>query len=94
MRTFGDIALSLISEKKSDSIYGDVFLKWQEIVGEELANIVVPHKIVKMDEKNLLVVKSQNGCPIELQHDSLRIIKALNRYFKSDLFSVIRVIQK
>ena len=94
MRRFGDVALSLISENKSNSIYNDVFLKWREIVGEELADVVVPHKIVKIDKKNLLIVRSQNGCPVELQHDSFRIIQALNRYFECDLFSIIRVIQE
>ena len=94
MRRFGNIALSLMSEKKFDSIYNDVFLKWREIVGDELADTVVPYKIVKIDKKALLILKSQNGCPVEQQHDSFQIIKAINRYFKQDLFSIIRVIQK
>lgn len=94
MRKVGDIAHSLVSEKKSESFFSDIFFKWSEIVGVQLANTVIPYKIMKMNEKNLLIVKSQNGSPVELQHDSLKIIKALNKHFKCNLFSVIRVIQK
>lgn len=94
MRKAGDIAHSLISESGFEVSYRDVFLKWREIVGDELSASVDPHKIVKMNKKNLLIVKSRGKCPVELQHDSLKIIKSLNKYFGIELFSVIRVIQK
>ena len=71
----------------------DIFVKWDQIVGDDLARCVEPHKVVKMNGSNILIVKSKNCCATEVQHNSLQLIEKLNSYFQNDLFSVVRVIQ-
>lgn len=92
MRGLSNIAEALIKESKLDPTISDIFVKWNEIVGEDLAQCIEPHKVVKMNGINILIVRTKNCCATEIQHDSLRIIEKLNEYFKKDFFSVIRVI--
>jgi len=94
MRGLSNIAESLIKESNLNPTVSDVFVKWNQIVGEELSKYVEPHKVVKMNGSNILIVKTKNCCATEIQHDSLQLIEKLNSYFKNDLFSVVRVIQE
>lgn len=94
MRSLSSIAESLIEGSDLDPTVSDVFVKWNQIVGEELAQYVEPHKVTKMNDSNILVVKSKNCCVTEVQHNSLQLIEKLNGYFQNDLFSVVRVIQE
>ncbi len=93
MRGLSNIAESLIRESELNPTVSDIFVKWDKIVGEDLARCIEPHKVIKMNGSNILVVKSKRCCAIEIQHDSLQLIEKLNKYFKDDLFSVVRVIQ-
>lgn len=93
MRGLSNIAESLIRESNLDPAVSDVFVKWDQIVGEELAQYIEPHKVIKMNGSNILVVKSKNCCATEVQHNSLQLIEKLNGYFQNDIFSVVRVIQ-
>ena len=94
MRGLSNIAESLVKESKLDPTVSDVFVKWDQIVGEEIAQYIEPHKVIKMNNSNILVVKSKNGCATEIQHNSLQLIEKLNCYFRNDVFSVVRVIQE
>ncbi len=94
VRGLSNIAESLIKESNLNPTVSDVFVKWDQIVGENLARYVEPHKVVKMNGSNVLIVKSKNCCATEIQHDSLQLIEKLNSYFQSNLFSVVRVIQE
>ena len=94
MRGLSNIAESVIKESNLNPTVSDVFVKWNQIVGEELAQYLEPHKVVKMNGSNILVVKSKNCCATEIQHNSLQLIEKLNGYFRSDVFSVVRVIRE
>ena len=94
MRGLSNIAESLIRESNLDPAVSDVFVKWDQIVGEELAQYIEPYKVIKMNGSNILVVKSKNCCATEVQHNSLQLIEKLNGYFQNDIFSVVRVIQE
>ena len=94
VRGLSNIAESLIKESNLNPTVSDVFVRWDRIVGERLAQYVEPHKVVKMNGSNVLIVKSKNCCATEIQHDSLQLIEKLNNYFQSNLFSVVRVIQE
>lgn len=94
MRGLSNIAESLIKESKLNPTVSDVFVKWDQIVGEEIARYIEPYKVIKMNDSNILVVKSKNCCATEIQHNSLQLIEKLNSYFKNNIFSVVRVIQE
>ena len=89
MQTVGNLAESLIS--KSNPAFAEIFVDWRKIVGDSIAEAVDPHKIVKMNDSNVLVLKVKSGCAIEIQHDSLQILNSLNSYFGEKIFSVVRV---
>ena len=93
MKTIGNIAEQLISASSQNHPFSDVFLKWDEIVGENVATLAEPHKIMEMSAGKILIVKAKQGCAIELQHESTNMIDAINSYFKKKSFIAIRVIQ-
>ncbi len=94
MRGLSNIAESLVKESNLNPTISDIFVKWEEIVGEEFSSHIEPHKVVKMNGETILIVKCKNCCAIEVQHDSLQIIDKLNKYFQQKIFSVVRVIQE
>ena len=93
MKTLGNIAEQLISASSQNHPFSDVFLKWDSIVGETIADLAEPHKIMEMSAGKILIVKAKQGCAIELQHESTNMIDAVNSYFKKKSFIAIRVIQ-
>ncbi len=92
VRELSNIVETLIQESDLNPTISDVFVKWNEIIGESIAQYVEPHKVVKMNGFNILIVRAKNCCTTEIQHDSLQIIEKLNEYFKKDFFSAIRII--
>ncbi len=92
MRGLSNIAEALIEESNLNPTISDIFVNWDEIIGENLAQYVEPHKVIKMNGFNILIVQAKNCCAMEIQHDSLQIIEKLNEYLKQDFFSAIRVI--
>jgi len=93
VRGLANIAETLIKESNLSSTISDIFVKWDEIIGEDFAPYVEPHKVIKMNGRNILIVRAKDCCATEVQHDSLQIIEKLNKYFKKEIFSAIRVIQ-
>jgi len=93
MQSLGNIAEHIISNSQRNHSLADVFLKWEEIVGKQLALISEPYKIVEVSAGKILILKIKQGCAIELQHESLTIISLINKYFKETPFTAIRVIQ-
>lgn len=92
MNRVGAIAENLIS-KADRNPFVEVFADWRDIVGAEIADILTPYKVTTILGRNLLVLKANDGCMTELQHQSMQIIDLLNQHFKSKIFSVIRVIK-
>ena len=92
VRELSNIVETLIQKSDLNPTFSDVFVKWNEIIGESIAQYVEPHKVVKMNGFNILIVRAKNCCTTEIQHDSLKIIEKLNEYFKKDFFSAIRII--
>lgn len=92
MNRVGTIAENLLS-KADRNPFVEVFTNWRDIVGEEIADVLTPYKITTIIGRNLLVLKANDGCPAELQHQSMQIIDLLNQHFKSKIFSVVRVIK-
>ncbi len=94
MRGLANIAETLINESNLNSTISDIFVKWSEIIGKNLARYVEPYKLIKMNGRNILIVRAKNCCATEIQHDSFQLIEKLNEYFKKEIFSAIRVIQE
>ena len=93
VRGLAYIVETLIKESNLSPTISDVFVKWGEIIGEDFAQCIEPHKVIKMNNQNILIVRATDCCTTEIQHDSLQIIEKLNKYFNKNIFSAIRVIQ-
>ena len=70
MRGLSNIAETLIKGSNLNPTISDIFVKWDEIIGESIAQCVKPHKVIKMNKQNILVVKVKDCCAMEIQHDS------------------------
>jgi len=87
-----DIAKKFITSK-SKPFATDIFLKWEEVVGENYAKITKPYKITQVAQQKILVIQTPPGYGLIVQHESLEILKKANRYLKQKYFYQIKVIQ-
>ena len=92
MQRIGNV-LQKLSNAELPTPQMDLFSNWEEIVGKEISEIVRPHKVGKFRDINILILKAQACCAVEIQHDSLHILNLVNKYFRKKIFSVVRVVQ-
>ncbi|MDR3186819.1 MAG: DciA family protein [Holosporaceae bacterium] len=89
----GDIAKVFVKNIKNRPIYLEIFANWSLVVGERIALISTPHKVVHAGSSNVLVLKTLKGCGLEIQHESLNILNKVNNFLSKNYFSQIKVIQ-
>ncbi len=94
MKPLGNLVKNLLFSEKQKYPFSDIFLKWEEIVGYDIAEISEPVKVINMINGNVLLIKVKGTCAVETQHNSLKIIKAINDYLGNKTFVAIRVIQE
>ncbi|MCR5225094.1 MAG: DciA family protein [Alphaproteobacteria bacterium] len=87
-----DIATNLIKNSVKESKYMELFSRWQEIVGQPFADLTTPHKITGNNPK-ILIIKAKKGYALQILHESMRILNAVNSFLQSPIFSQIKVIQ-
>lgn len=73
--------------------YLEIFIRWRDVIGEHVASICVPHKVVNMGNDKILVLKTIKGRGLQIQHEGLRILNSVNKFLKKKTFSKIRVFQ-
>lgn len=81
---------------KKNAVYPDymvVFSNWDKIVGNDIALIASPHKVVSQFEKLILILKVQRGFSVEIQHSSYELLNKINHFIGSECFANIKVIQ-
>jgi hypothetical protein len=89
----GDIAKTFIANITNRPIYLEIFTNWSLIVGERVASISVPHKVLHAGSSNVLIIKTLKGCGLEIQHESVHILNKVNDFLSTNYFSQIRIIQ-
>lgn len=87
-----NIAESLIKRSIKQPKYLDIFSRWAEIVDEKIFRLATPYKIVGNTTKTL-VIKVKRGYAIQIQHESVEILNAVNSYFNEKVFFQLKVIQ-
>jgi hypothetical protein len=71
-----------------------VFTSWPLAVGECLASMAIPHKVVTAGGRRTLVLEATGGHPLEIQHESLKILEKVNDFVgEKDYFLRLKVIQ-
>ena len=94
MKPLDNLVKNLLFSEKQNYPFSDIFLKWKQIVGNDTAEISEPVKVINMTNGNVLLIKVKGTCAIETQHNSLKIINAINDYLGNKTFIAIRVIQE
>lgn len=87
-----DIATNLIKNSVKESKYMELFSRWQEVVGQPFADLTTPYKITGNNPK-ILIIKAKKGYALQILHESMRILNAVNSFLQSPIFSQIKVIQ-
>lgn len=88
-----DIILNSILERSELPEYISVFNNWSTVVGEEVAEISHPYRVVKSGNKKVLILRSKKGKSLELQHESQKILNKIHNFLGEEVFSQIRIIQ-
>jgi len=93
LRDLSNIAENLIRHMENKPAYLDIFLKWEEVVGEYNASICRPLKVVNVGKDKLLILKTIKGRGLEIQHSTDQILGIINGFTKNKTFSQIKVVQ-
>ncbi|MDR0580710.1 MAG: DciA family protein [Holosporaceae bacterium] len=86
------IAQNIIKKAGAAPDYLEIFTRWRDVVGERIAFICVPHKVIRGNDK-ILVLKTVKGRGLQIQHEALGILNSVNKFLKKKTFSQIRVFQ-
>ncbi|MDR0753224.1 MAG: DciA family protein [Holosporaceae bacterium] len=87
------IAQNIIKNIDAAPNYLEIFIRWQDVVGERIASICVPHKVINMGNDKILVLKTIKGRGLQIQHETLGILNSVNKFLKKRTFSQMRVFQ-
>ena len=68
-------------------------LRWQEIVGPEVARLAQPIKLAAAAEGGTLTLKCEPGAALFLQHESRSLVGRINGYLGRQAVSRIRFVQ-
>ena len=76
----------------------EIITKWNHIVGEAIAKNFKPKSVnfpIRFFDKDgaTLVVQSNPGFALELQHTQLQILERINRFFGFRAFEKIQIVQ-
>ena len=91
--TVGSIASEIFEKTHGKPKYLALFTRWSEIVGENLAEICAPQKVSTQGNRKILVLKTKKGRSLEVQHESEKILRAINSFLENDIFDNLVIFQ-
>ena len=89
----GDIGSNILARAGKSPSYIEIFSDWKQVVGEEIAEMSSPHKVITNGNNKVLILKSQKGKAVELQHESQKILKKVHDFLGNIYFSQLKIIQ-
>jgi hypothetical protein len=93
MRTVACIADQLIAGNENKPDYLEIFSDWRAIVGEDIASVCAPCKVINIGKNKVLVLKTAKGRGLEIQHEICKILDSVHGFLKKNTFSHIKIIQ-
>ncbi len=88
-----NIVDNILDAAENKPEYLKIFLDWEKVVGKNIASKSKPHKVITAGTKKVLVLKSQKGYALEMQHQSQIILEKVHNFLKEHLFGQLRIIQ-
>ena len=82
--------------KKANFIEISIIKNWKEIVGNDIAKLCFPIKIIFSNEGNIngkIIIQVKRGWSLEIEYKNQEIIEKLNQYFGYKAISKINIIQ-
>ena len=80
--------------KKDGFVYFEIIKNWKNIVGEKMHKNVVPFKIKKMNNENILSINVNKNIMIEIEYSRDQIIEKINSYLGFNAINKIQIISK
>ncbi len=77
-------------KKQNGSILLEIKLNWQKIVDSKVGSMCFASSIKKINNKNVLVLVSQNQNLLELSYSAPEIKESINSFFKAIIIDDIK----
>ena len=91
MQVLGDVAYNLLRKANNVPFYAEIFLNWENVVGEEFSQITKPIKVRSFKGEEILILQVSRAHSIELQHSVSEILQMVNEYLGKKYFSQIKI---
>ena len=80
--------------KKDGFVYFEIIKNWKNIVGEKWYKDVIPFKIKKINNENILSINVNKNIMIEIEYSRDQIIEKINSYLGFNAINKIQIISK
>jgi hypothetical protein len=80
--------------KKDGFVYFEIIKNWKNIIGEQMFKDVVPLKIKKINNENILLINVNKNIMIEIEYSRDQIIEKINSYLGFNAINKIQIISK
>jgi hypothetical protein len=92
--SIGNIVTKVVNNISQKPPYGAIFFNWPDIVGNNYASIVVPHRVISSKSSGkTLILKCKKGFSTEMQHKSKHFLDLINDFLGKNFFAHLKVIQ-
>jgi len=80
--------------KKDGFVYFEIIKNWKNIVGKKMYKDVIPFKIKKTNNENILSINVNKNIMIEIEYSRDQIIEKINSYLGFNAINKIQIISK
>ena len=80
--------------KKDGFVYFEITKNWKNIVGEKMYKDIIPFKIKKINNENILSINVNKNIMIEIEYSRDQIIEKINSYLGFNAINKIQIISK
>lgn len=92
MKSLGQLAEKFLENTNKVPPYLPIFLNWTEVVGAGFSTITEPFKVTISKGEQVLILRANRACSLEIQHQSVKFLIMANTYLGVDYFSQVKVI--
>jgi hypothetical protein len=80
--------------KKEGFLHFEIIKNWKNIIGEKMFKDVVPLKIKKINNENILTINVNKGVMIEIEYSRDQIVERVNSYLGFNAINKIQILSK
>ena len=80
--------------KKEGFLHFEIIKNWKNIIGEKMFKDVVPLKIKKINNENILTINVNKGVMMEIEYSRDQIVERVNSYLGFNAINKIQILSK